>query len=507
VTLVIPADLEKRWHTGDLVGAAQPVCAAAVRRGHFSRGYADDGHWQATWTPTTDWQDLPNVAQFELEQSFDQNGIAVGTFDIDNVEYVDAIGAGGTYRKIQRGWYSPLRSYNPPGKPGPDKAHLVKNEWDRTLGIVAEVKVEQGYGDATIQTYGGLLDSTTVSPLPDKLRLASRDFGQVLVDSKLFGWNIDPKLRDPLQFWDKQRNRALERSGDSLKREAGRNRHKAWVLVDDVAELVTTVCRWAGWQKGDLRISDTGARLKEPVQFSYSDTYSAVIQKACDLTGYQFFISAPSAAHPQGRPTFRRPRSAVAFPPVAVMLRDDKLLTGLNWQTTDEPKASIYRVRGKNEPTSRGGRGLGHIRTPAVMSVYRPPWHVAIDGTQRAPTDRDARILKHVIQVEPLYKTQHEVDVAAQMWALASALAATTATLEIPCFPALELDDVVTARDLVSGLNTRCWIAHRTETFTGGKETKWVQSLGVSCLDDPDVVGVVADLHATLTGLPSRGLS
>lgn len=504
MSLAVPADLTERWLSGDLVGVAQPVMTVRVRPGHFTRAYADDGHWQATWEPTDDYLELPNVAQFELEQSFEQNGIAVGTFDVDNIAYVQKAGVAGEYHTVERGWFSPLRSYNPPGKPGPAGSRRTKNEWDRLLGIVAQVDVEQGYGDATITTYNGLLDSTSISPIPDKIRLASRDFGQVLVDSKLFGWNIDPKLRDPLTFWDNQRCRDLERSGDAAKKASGRRRRKKWVLVDDVADMVETVCRWAGWPKDALRISKTGARLKEPIAFSYSDTYSTVIQKACDLTGYQFYISPPTGSHLRGRPTFRRPRSAIAFPPIAAEIRDDRLLTGLTWQTTDEPKFSIYRVRGKHTPRDRGGVGLGHIREPAIMSVYRPPWHTS--AGYGGGSDRDARILKHAILTEPLYKTQKEVDVAAQMWALASALAATTATLEVPTNPALELDDVVSARDAAAGLNTRCWIAHRTETFVSGKETSWKQSLGVSCLDDPDVVQVVADLHATLTGLPTRGL-
>lgn len=507
MTLVVPADLHDRWLSGDYVGPARPEMVVKVRPGHFTRAYADDGHWQATWEPTDDYQTLPNVAQFELAQSFEQNGIAVGSFDVDNIGYVTKAGAAGEYHTIERGWFSPLRSYNPPGKPGPSGTRRTPNQWNRLLGIVSQIKVEQGYGDATIPTFTGLLDSASVSPLPDKIRLSARDFGQVLPDCDLFGWSIDPKLRDPLTFWDNKRCRDLERSGDASKKASGRRRRSKWVLTDDVSDMVETVLRWAGFPKNSLRIAKTGARLKSPVAFSYTDTYTTVIQKACDLTGYQFFISAPTSNHVLGRPTFRRSRAAVAFPPIAAGIRDRQLLTGLTWQTTDEPKRSIYRVRGKNTPRDRGGRGLGHIRTPAVMSVYRPPWHTQVDGTQRWPTDRDARIIRHAIATEPLYDTQKEVDVAAQMWALASALAATTATLELPTNPALELDDVVTARDSMAGVHTRCWIAQRTETFTAGKESTWIQSLGVSCLDDPDVVGVNRDLHHTLTGLPSRGLS
>lgn len=479
-----------RWLSGNMVGDAKPEMVVQIRTGHFIREYDDNNQWNAVWTPVGEWQTLPGVAEATVEQSFDQNGIAVGTVDLENVYLREATGPNGTYHVVERGWFSPLRAYRAPGRPG---ARVTPNEWDRLLDTAVEIRFHQGYGDAKVYTYSGLLDSIQASPLPDRIRLSSRDFGQMLADSDLFGWNIDPKMRDPIHFWDRERNQALIDSDSASDRETGLARRKTWVLCDDVTDMVRKVCRWGGFPANSFRMQDTGARLKEPVAFSYTDTYSSVIQKATDLTGYQFFIGAPSTTFPQGRPTFRRPRSQIAFPPVIAEFRDEQMLTGLDWNKTDEPKRSIYRVRGRHETRDRGGVGLGSIREPALLGLYRPPWHTP-------NSDRDARILRHAIHVEPLYKTQQAVDVAAMLWALASALAATTSNIEIPALPSVEIDDVVAAVDDSVGINTRCWVAHRSETFTTGKDAKWVQTLGVSNLDDPDVVGVVADLHDALVG-------
>src|SRR5439155_3750116 len=115
----------------------------------------------------------------------------------------------------------PLRSWHPPHRHktlGFDGKPIAKNEWDRVLGEAAMVTVNQGYGDALIPTFAGLVDTVNGSSTPTALRLTARDMGQLLTDVHPFGWNVAPYLRYPVTFVDIGHYRRLRVSNDPANR-------------------------------------------------------------------------------------------------------------------------------------------------------------------------------------------------------------------------------------------------------------------------------------------------
>lgn len=500
MSVVLDPKLRARWQGGTTRGAAgavlyggeaRPTCEVQVRRGFFQREYDDDGHWTATWTPTEDYRDLPGVRQVGLEQGYDANGLTTATIDLANVYMREVAGAlGVNYHAIERGWFSPFRAFTSPmrarridrstGRP------VRANEWEGMLSQKVQILVRQGYGDLTVRTFTGLLDSSNGASGPRTMRVTARDMGQVLVDCHLFGWNIDPKLRDPITFVDRKYVRRREASKDADLRREAREHRKHSIIIDDLSDLVVTVLRWAGWPRAQMRVAKCGVSLKEPVSFSRGEFYMDVIKKCSDVTGFVFFMGQPSTDWPLGRPTFVPSNATYDRTDPVEAIEDDKLLTGLDWQFTDEPLAAVIRVRGKD---SDEGATLGGDSLKRVMATYRPPWHTE---------ERDARILRHVVHTEPLYSSPHRCAVAARMIALQEALAAVTANVEVPAHPGLELDDLVGLTDGVTGLNARALIARLQSTFTLGEKASWKQTLGVALLDTPEVIGVQADLHDEL---------
>jgi hypothetical protein len=235
-----------------------------------------------------------------------------------------------------------------------------------------------------------------------------------------------------------------------------------------------------------MRIKKVGVGLREPVSFARGEFYMDVIKKCQDVTGFVFWIGAPSTDWPQGRPTFAPTHGFYPVDPVEE-ITDRKQLTGLDWQFTDEPLAAVIRVRGKDN--DEVGQTLGGDKLKRVMATYRPPWHRHL---------RDAGVLRHVIHTEELYRSPHRCAVAARMIALQEALGATTANVEIPAHPGLELDDIVGVVDGATGLNTRCLIARLQSTMTLGEKASWKQTLGVALMDTPEVIEVLRDLHDEL---------
>lgn len=476
--------LTERWASGEHVGAARPSMQVRVRRAYLQRYRRADGVWTARLEVKDgdDWLVLPGVNRCALEQSFDSNGITTCTLELANVAYPDE--AGGAYHRVERGWFSPWRAYTTGQVPG---LGLAPNEWEQTLAMAAEVEVLQGYGDQLVPTFRGLLDSIDAGARPDHLTLVARDFGQLLTDCHLFGWNIDPNLRDPIHF-DGRDDVAALTQGTEDEREDAANRLAKWVIVDDLSEVVTTVLNWAGLP--DHTVKRVGTSLKDATAFGRTEYLIDVIRKAQDVCGYTFFVGEPRTGFPLGEPIFRRSNAATVPAPV-LELRDDQLLTGLTWQRSDEALAGIIRVRGKALSKRRGGTMLGSDRVRRVMGVYRPPWH---------RSERDARVIRHVVHHEPLYKTEQECLVAAQMIALQEALAAVSANVQIPAHPGLQLDDIISLRDRATSIASRAWIASKQSTFEQGQSTTFTQTLGVALLDTPDVTGVVEDLHGSLVG-------
>lgn len=210
--LSIPPIFLARWRSGRYVGEARPTCRVELRRGRFNRRYAPwpgkafgqvgsrplgADQWQAFWEPSEPYSDLPNVEQFDIEQSLDNNGIATATITMTNQSFVELAGPLGAYHVIQKGIYAPLYGYGHPGRPAPTEQ---QNAWFQRLNSKAQVTIHEGYGDSQIKSFTGLIDDLDVTSIPGAVQIVVRDFGQVLADSTFFGWNMDPTLRDPITF-------------------------------------------------------------------------------------------------------------------------------------------------------------------------------------------------------------------------------------------------------------------------------------------------------------------
>lgn len=212
----------ERWHSGQHVGAAKPGQRVMVRTGRFNRrhaaweGAATDGlhipgigdefnsdPWQAFWEPFTDYVEIPNVREVRLDKSTSNRGLTTATIVVDNIFYRPEEAG---HHSIKRGYLAPLRGFVGPGREqlvdeqGED---VEENEWFGLLSRQAQVTVWQSYGDEEAKTFTGLIDDVDTTSRPDVITLTLRCFGQVLVDERIFGWNKEPLIKDPVTFEDR----------------------------------------------------------------------------------------------------------------------------------------------------------------------------------------------------------------------------------------------------------------------------------------------------------------
>jgi hypothetical protein len=225
-----------RWRSGKHVGAAKPRMRAYFRVGTWHRAYwpwANPGEFAGVtipgetaerpfhpiWTgpspqgqlgPFAPWQEIPNVLEVAEEQGFDENGIKRFTMTVDNVDLREQVGPmGALYHAYKRGYLSPHHGYAPPGRPrefAPDPA-WVAPDGDHKLWGQVEIRVDQGYGDAMHTTIKGVVDDLDFTARPGQMVMTFRDFGQVLIDSRLYGWNKSKQLFDPVTFVDREQAR------------------------------------------------------------------------------------------------------------------------------------------------------------------------------------------------------------------------------------------------------------------------------------------------------------
>jgi hypothetical protein len=485
--------LKDRWsylsanHTpGGQIGRISPSCRVSVRRGHLQRTRNDDGHWTAIWTPDEDYVDLPIVNDVTIDWTKSANGIKTATITFPNLFQQAKTGPGGVYHETQIGYYGPLRGYKV--AKGPRNPQKKVSDWSGKLLEAAEVLIRHGYGDEQPRVFSGLIDTIGGASKDGTMSITARDWGQLLTDAHCWGWNVDPAL--PLvghvTFVDRDRVVRYEKSRDKGYRATAKEWRKGCVLIDDVSDIVRTVLRWAGFPKRNLaRIKNVGTSIKENFQIGPGDTHMDVIKKIVDATGWTFFIGLPSADYPMGRPTFRpATQDADTWTP-AITIKDTDLLTGFEWTRSDESMPSIIRIRGKNLTVAKGGTSLSGSSS-TILAVYRPPWHT---------NDRDGRIIKHVTHTEPLLTSYQECLVLAIQTALNGAIDSTSAEPELPGYPGLELDDVVSVQDQNTGVVSRVIVNGLQSSWTR-QPRQYKQTLTVSLLDTPDVVQTLVHLNA-----------
>lgn len=203
-----------RWRSRKHAGAAKPNCEVTVRRVTIDHRYDDwDGEqfgeisgkpgakpWQGFLRALEAWRPLPNILNARIEQSFDGNGIAVATLTLDNIYYKPETGPLGVYHVIEKGWFSPLRSFVVPGRPPSEQ---TETDWFEVFYQACQVTVYMNYGvdgAADSKPFTGLVDSVDLESKPGQIVISLRDFGQILVDEHFFGWAKDRNIKDPIIF-------------------------------------------------------------------------------------------------------------------------------------------------------------------------------------------------------------------------------------------------------------------------------------------------------------------
>lgn len=498
MAVTLSSTLRARWASAKHVGDARPTQRVRVQRGYWQRGdaaHADNPFgwdWTQWWVPKGPWVEVPGVRRVDIQQSLDSNGCATATIELANFAMVEQAGLGGTYHLRKPGWLSPTRAYTGPSDESPEPVDAAANEWAMVFYESVRIRVDQGYGDEQLPQFDGLLDTGDGRSRDTSITLVARDHTNIPLDGHVFGWNTDPEKVET--FVSEAWVEARETSDNPEVKAVGDKAREKWIVCEDLSTGVRKVMEWCGLAKGGIRL--TGIHnWKEPQKFSRGEYLMDIIKAAQAACGFVWFMGQPreeDSTYELGRPTFRRSKSYVV-PASTFTVADVDLVTDLQWTHTYEMLAAIIRVRGKEAPPVDGGVTLGADRTTRVMGVYRPPWHTE---------ERDARKIRHAIHTEPKLKTIEEVTLMAMLIALNEALEANTARVEIPAYPGLELDDIFTVRDTITGISSRCWVAAKQQTFTAGEETTFTQSLSVALLDSPDVAEVIADIAAFLDSIP-----
>lgn len=472
----------------------RPVTRAYIREGYLQRhpgtwdgptvnvkviGGDNDLPWMATYTPTSDWVELPNVISCDLANQLDQ-GVAIGTatIAIENVAFQERSGLGGAlYHAIERGWLAPYR--------GSESAFTLpadvdQNEWYRKLDQKVQIKVWQGYGtDTIVPTFLGFIDDLDSVTSPDRITIKARDNGQIAADQEFFGWAKEVSMPDPVTFADRLKN---EDEPDE--------NTDGWILVDDARDMVGVILRWCGFKDFYTEIA---GRLDGLRHYNRETYLMEAIAWCCEMSGYIFYVGDPTTDDDDmGYPVFQENRSLFDLPPEDVWeITENELLTGVQTNFTTVPLAHIIRVRGRSATKDEGGVVLSR-NARHLMAVYRPPW-----VTETTPSGkRTARIYKHTIKDYWWVKKQAKLELAARLVALRQALESSTAIVQIPANPGIGLDHHVLLKDTGTGLNTRMWVNGRTSRFTGGREPTWTMSLSGALLDTPNIQAVRAEIEA-----------
>lgn len=260
------------------------------------------------------------------------------------------------------------------------------------------------------------------------------------------------------------------------------------IEVDDPSDIVRVILRWAGFK--EWVVENTGAKLRGDWIFDQKTFYRDVIQKVEDATGFVFYISPPSENDASiGIPVFRQAATLRLDEPT-LTVRDSDLLSAVQVKMTEEPLAYIIRVRGVED---KKGLTIGGGSVRRLMSVYRPPWWGSM-----------GRILKHLVHEDKRLSDQKSVEIFARLIAMQEALAAATATIEIPGMPEFEPDGQLALWDLGSGFKTRLYITAITSSFSSGSDAAWKTTVSGALMDTPDMVAVRNDLFALAP--PGQGL-
>lgn len=507
--------LRERWRSRHHVGAAKPWMRAWVRTGKVQRGYEHvhdrdvfarvpgvlgaNQIWAGRWQPLHHYKELRHVFTATGSQNFEQNGVQTMTLVIDNIAVDDVTGPNGEYHELLRGYFSPYYGYKPPNRIRIGQ----KNSWFDLLNDQStELVLCAGLGNRGVPIFKGTVDKVGMTSRPDRMTLVARDMGKYLTDQYCF---LNAKIRaldDPITFSDR-RDPNPGIGGDKSKLK--------WILVDDAADVVKTVFQWCGLH--DWEVESTNVRLKRPKTFNRGDKLIDIVKWIGDLTSYVYYMKPPSVFDPDdlsqdnevnltmGTPVFRHNQalkgSQQLFEPLE-MVADHNLLQEIEPEIDGSKLPWNIRVRGAPRPRKKRGRSLGGEKTTRYMYVYRPPWSRKPnfpDGTGKGDYE-NGNLKGYEVYHKDSFTSFLDCKVAAIQIAVQAALEANKGTASFPWFPTMLLDQMVSLKDLGTGLSTRLYISDRTYELQTGESLSFKVSLGGALVDAPDVIAVRGDLIA-----------
>lgn len=245
--------LRTRWRTGNHVGSAKPSMKVLIRKVRIRRHFVTVGKdniycfipgtgppnrvYQGYLEVHSNFEELPNVQEVNIDHDFGQNGIAQATIVMDNVYYRQVSGVAGLYHVIERGWFSPFRGYSPTN-PNTNfqlpATAASKNAWyEKVREKSTQIVILMGYGDAKVPVFSGLLNDTDLTVKPDKITVTARDFGQLFSDQRAFAWAKHPKVLDPITFCDRLSADKVTHEGTGARASSNPSSHPPRFALDD----------------------------------------------------------------------------------------------------------------------------------------------------------------------------------------------------------------------------------------------------------------------------------
>lgn len=295
-----------------------------------------------------------------------------------------------------------------------------------------------------------------------------------------------------------------------VRKEAAKNFH--WILVDDVSDIVKVVLQWCGFHEWE--IETVGSRLKDKIVFDRNTFLIDIIKKITETTSYTFSIRPPDSFDPDnlakgnaanlsmGVAIFRQNQAmTTATKEARYSVRDDQTITGIQPQFDASPLGQSIRARGKVIAEWKAQQSPNYIppengNLGRFFYNYRPVW--ARGGSAQAGHGA-AGLRKHEFHTDQSYVSNQDCKIACLLIAFRMALEAAKASVQIPLFPPIDLDQQIQIYDEGTGISTRLWIVSRDWEFTGGEERKFSMTLGGSLLDVDIVEQTRQELNRALS--------
>lgn len=493
-------ELYNRWKSANQIGGAIPTLRVTVTRGLIDRDYKkfvplggsktipfkiEDGNnaepWQGFWRATGEPKELPNVLSVKWTKDFTQKGTGSAVIEVENIIYKAIVGIGGIYHGIMRGYLSPwlgLKLAKRVTIPS-----WVENEWFEVLDNGYKIDVYEGYGNQQKRTFTGLIEEADLETLPDRITITARNFGVLMTDQRVVGYNKPPEIASPLQIGDRERSLGIKPKGPAMA-------VKNWVLVDDMSDIAKAVFLWMGFKEWE--VESMGWSPVHPMAWNLEKFFIDMLTDIQAQANWLFYLKKPSPSEESlGVPCFVHNTATDPAPRTMLEVRDSDLLESVKVKVDLSNLPYIIRFRGNVDPS--GVTTDGDL-VKRYAGTYFPPWSGA--GPYITQAGRTSGVRRHELTVDPNLYSDEECVFGAILAALQYALAAYTAEVQISGYPDLDLNEQISVVDETTAVNSRLWIASIASEHTTGPNGSWKMTLGGSLLDGMDMQQLKSDLAA-----------